>query len=744
MSPFTNANLIGSRAHCYGQDDAGYYSDHPNTVLKAQFEAEKMGKAEIRIAGLGFYDFQINGQPGSRTVLNGPWTNFAKTVLYDTFDISDLIRPGSNEIRIELGNGYYNPSPLRFFGKYNLRENLAEIGEPAVTASIVLDGKEICTTGPHWKAGKGNLLFNNLYLGERADLRQEDRDFEPVVLYDKVCRFEPNEMPPIRRIKEVQPKSIQETEEGILVDFGEMISGFIEISLEGTDGQTMNMLFAENADGSKLNLLCNTNGSVGETMPDGRKVDGGPGAPEYAYEQDTVILKEGMNSFTNRFTYHSFRYCLIKGIQTSQIYSISAWYVHTDVKQTGFVQTDNPAFNELYAAALRTKLNNFHSSFEDCARERLGYGGDMVALADSNLYTFDLKNTYRKILKDFINDQTQAGGFPETAPFMGIGSKGTAYGEGPLLWQYAVPYLAMKLIQFYDDTDFVQEVYPAIQKNLDYLLTLDFEDLSKHCLGDHGSVLIAGQFYKPTPDKDFAGWVTILLFLETFIRISGALGRDTSAYEQKHDLLKQEIIERFRNEDGSFADGTQTSYGFAYAGGLEQPEKLASALVQLIAREDGVFTAGIFGTKFNYDLLHECGYDEVIAQWLTREGTISYSAMLKTGNKAFAELFTGDHYSYNHAMFTSFVQWFYEGIGGIQVASNARGADSLILHGQFPSQIHQADVSFETIRGHVCSSWKREGEKIRWKVQIPEGVSVTEKPLPENCSLEICIERSSE
>ncbi|MCF0260559.1 MAG: family 78 glycoside hydrolase catalytic domain, partial [Erysipelotrichaceae bacterium] len=611
MSPFKNAPLIGGPGHDYGQDDAGYYRDHPNTVLKAEFEAEKAGTAEIRIAGLGFYDFQINGQPGSSTVLNGPWTNFAKTVLYDTFDISDLIRPGTNEIRIELGNGYYNPSPLRFFGKYNLRKNLAEVGEPAVAASIVLDGREICTTGSHWKAGKGNLLFNNLYLGERADLRQEDREFEPAVLYDKVCCFEPNAMPPIRRIREVHPASIQKTDDGILVDFGEMISGFIDVLLEGKDGQTLEMLFAENADGSKLNLLCNTNGSVGETMPSGHKVDGGPGAPEYAYEQDTVILKDGMNHFANRFTYHSFRYCLINGIEPSQIKNITAWYVHTDVKQTGFAETDLPVFNELYDAALRTKLNNFHSSFEDCARERLGYGGDMVALADSNLYTFDLKNTYRKILKDFVNDQTEAGGFPETAPFMGIGSKGTAYGEGPLMWQYAVPYLAMKLIQFYDDTDFVKEIYPSIKKNLDYLLTFDSEELSRHCLGDHGSVLIAGQFYKPTPDKDFAGWVTILLFLDTFIRISQILGIQADAYEQKHVLLKEEIIEKFRNEDGSFGDGTQTSYGFAYAGGLEQPEKLAAGLAKLIAQENGVFTAGIFGTKFNYDLLHATGYDQL-------------------------------------------------------------------------------------------------------------------------------------
>lgn len=50
--------------------------------------------------------------------------------------------------------------------------------------------------------------------------------------------------------------------------------------------------------------------------------------------------------------------------------------------------TSNSALNELYAAALRTKLNNVHGVWEDCARERLSYGGDMVALSASNLMCF--------------------------------------------------------------------------------------------------------------------------------------------------------------------------------------------------------------------------------------------------------------------------------------------------------------------------------------------------------------------
>lgn len=42
----------------------------------------------------------------------------------------------------------------------------------------------------------------------------------------------------------------------------------------------------------------------------------------------------------------------------------------------------------------------------------------------SNLYTFDLQNMYKKVIKDFRFEQTEAGGIPETAPYMGIQTNG--------------------------------------------------------------------------------------------------------------------------------------------------------------------------------------------------------------------------------------------------------------------------------------------------------------------------------
>ena len=48
----------------------------------------------------------------------------------------------------------------------------------------------------------------------------------------------------------------------------------------------------------------------------------------------------------------------------------------------------------------------------------------MVALATSHLYIFDLEEFYKKIIKDFRFEQTENGGIPETAPYMGINQMG--------------------------------------------------------------------------------------------------------------------------------------------------------------------------------------------------------------------------------------------------------------------------------------------------------------------------------
>ena len=284
------------------------------------------------------------------------------------------------------------------------------------------------------------------------------------------------------------------------------------------------------------------------------------------------------------------------------------------------------------------------------------------------------------------------------------------------------PYLIYKHYQFYGDVSLLKEEYPYLKKQLDYLLSISLDEVVHYCLGDHGSILIAGEFRKPTPDKLLLGYCTILLFLRYNILIGQTIHQDVSLYQQKYNLIKDITIQKFQNDDGSFGEGTQSGYVFAIMLGLEDEKKLCQKFVEKIKSDQGILNSGIFGMAFTYEVLAKYGYNEVIENWLLQESNISFKKMLSNGNKALAELFIGQHYSLNHAMFASYQQWYYEGLAGIQIQDDAVGFDKIKLRPYFSKKMNHCDCCIDTKHGKLISSWQRENDQIHWTLQIPEGI----------------------
>lgn len=703
----------------YGEEDEKYYMENPNILLKNKFSVSKIKRSTLKIAGLGYYIVYINNQRISDDELNNDWTDYTKCVYYEEYDVSKFLIEGNNEIVIELGNGMYNPAPLRLFGKYNLRERLSEIGDPKIICDLYVDNDVILSSNQNWKYSYGPYLFNNLYLGETIDNNFIDTHLHDVVTSDKDYNFVRSFIEKIKKSNEVSPITINEYKDGIFVDFGEMISGFIDLEVNAKLNQTITMHYSEHFNNNEFDYSTSLAGSVGEHMED-FFVPGGRGAPKFAIQTDRIICKPGLNKFINKFTYHSFRYVYIKGCDIQSIKSIKAIYVHTNLLEVGKVSSDNAELNELYEVALRTKLNNVHSVFEDCCRERLAYGGDIVALAKSNLYTFDLRKMYRKVIRDFRYGQTEKGGVPETAPYMGIQSNGTGQGEGPLLWQLVYPYLVNKHYQFYGDISVLMDELPFLTKQMDYLLSIPLDEICHKCLGDHGSVLIAGQFRVPTPDKIFLGYCTVLLFLKNNIKIRKILNEEYQLYQNCYEKIKMIIIEKFLNEDGSFGEGTQTGFAFAVYLELTEPKELCKKFVNKIKKDHGIFNSGIFGMALTYEILNQYGYDEVIEQWLLSKDKNTYLDMLSNGNKALAELFLSDHLSLNHAMFSSYTQWYYQGLAGILIDEDAVGFNKVTFKPYFSKEVSHFKADLKTIQGLISSSWKRRDNSIEWVLQIPQ------------------------
>ncbi len=734
MQPDTfGARWISGEPFAYETEAAYYDERHRNHVVCASFELETVPRtAALAIAVMGYARVRVNGSRMDESELLGWWTNFTKKVYSHEAEISDLLVPGVNTIEIELGNGFFNPSPLRLFGKYNLRERLAEVGTPRVMAALVTNGDEVLVkTDGSWTSIEGELLFNNVYLGEVRDLRPYEACENGVHVWRDARSIEPSPVAPCVRGAAVRPVRVFEHRGKTVIDFGEVVAGFCHLVLHAHEGQRVDAAYAETWRDGEPYAGTAVAGYAGMATPRG-VCPGGPGAPEPAVQHDAIVCHEGTNEFENEFCWHSFRFVTLEGAAVEDVIEARAIYVHTDLETVGSLELGNEAFGALHDAAIRTKLNNNHGIFEDCARERFGYGGDMIALATSQMFSFNVSGLIDKSLADFARDQTERGGLPETAPFMGIGSNGPAYGEGPLLWQLAYPYLAIEADRIYGRRDLLEREWAGIERFGSYLLGFDAEELAAHCLGDHGS-LIAQGFSNGSPDKEFAGWCAILWGIDLVAEAAGRLGHDADRLAEESRALRVRIVERFGHDDGSFGEGTQTSWAFAAWLGLGSETELVRRLVGEI-ESAGVLTTGIFGTMFAFELLARHGYSDVLERWLLREGEPSLLGMLSSGNGALIEMFDDPLASYDHAMFSSYDQWFYQGLGGIFVERDAQGCDRIEIKPYLSRATDRFACEWKLPAGSVSVAWERDADGVEVMIGASDGVDASVRT-PWGCDL---------
>ncbi|HRZ58296.1 MAG TPA: alpha-L-rhamnosidase N-terminal domain-containing protein, partial [Candidatus Paceibacterota bacterium] len=157
--------------------DAEMFEDNPAPLLRKEFALEKeIRRARAYVSGLGYYELRLNGERVGDHVLDPGWTSYARRVLYSTYDVTAQLRRGPNALGLMLGNGWFNPLPLRLWNHINLRDTLPH-GEPRVILQLVVefaDGTfQTVVTDETWRACDGPIVRNNVYLGEVYDARRE-------------------------------------------------------------------------------------------------------------------------------------------------------------------------------------------------------------------------------------------------------------------------------------------------------------------------------------------------------------------------------------------------------------------------------------------------------------------------------------------------------------------------------------------------------------------------------------------
>ena len=720
--------------------DEDLYKENPAPLLRKEFKLKgNVRQARAYVTGLGYYELHLNGRKVGDHVLDPGWTAYGKRVLYSTYDVTQLLREGNNAVGAILGNGWYNPLPLRMWGHINPREHLT-IGRPRLILQLNIEyedgSRQAVVTDPTWKVGDSPIRRNSIYLGEIYDARAEQAGWDspgfddskwqpPVQAKGELGPLQAQFCPPIRATRTVKPGKITEPKPGVFIfDMGQNFAGWVTMTVAAPAETTVKLRYGEllHPDGA-LNVMTSVCGQIKKAGI------GGPGAPDVAYQSDTYVVKGGApERYTPRFTFHGFRYVEITGLPSPpSLDTLEGHALNSDVATVGSFACSNELFNRIQNLIVWTQLSNMFSVQSDCPhRERFGYGGDILACGETALLNFDMSRFYAKTVRDLQDSVRPNGGFTETAPFVGIADSGFGEGSGPIEWGTAHPLLLWQLYQYYGDKRLMEEQYDAAAKWIELLKSKAVDNIIDNGLGDHETLVP-----KMVPLTGTAFYYYNVYLMS---RIAEILGRkeDAAAYGKLAGQIRDTFNSKFLDaQTGVYASGTQCCQSTALFMELvpEQSRKtVLDALIKDITEtHKGHLSTGIFGTRFMLMALSDLGRADVACTIANQKTFPGWGHMLENGATTLWEHweFSDNVFSHNHPMFGSVGEWFVKYLAGIRPDSQAVGFNKIILRPCLVADLTWGKGRYDSIRGPIVSDWWIEGGDFHWKVTIPPNTTAT-------------------
>jgi len=715
--------------------NTGLYGDSPAPLFRKTFSLnKKIKKATLHISGLGCFEAYLNGKKIGNGVLEPGQTDYSKRVFYNSYDVSGMLSQTDNCLGVMLGNGWYNPLPLKMWGWLDLRKTLTT-GQPAFIAQLNIrfeDGSiSEVFTDENWNVTAGPIIRNSVYLGEHYDNRKSIPDWHmpscsaqgwmsAVTAQRPEGKLQAQPIPPIVIKDTLAPIEIRSAgPEKQIVDFGRNFGGIIRMKVVADKGTKIRVKYGEliYPDGS-LNVMTSTAGQIKKTGL------GGEAAPDTAYQEDVFIAAgTGLEIFQPRFTFHGFRYVEVNGYPSKiSKKDIAGLVMHTDVPFSGSFSCSDSLINKIQEASRNTFLSNLFSVQSDCPhREKFGYGGDILATSEAFMNNFDMRSFYAKTVTDFSDAARSDGGLTETAPFVGIADKALGRnGAGPVEWGSVHPVLLFRLYQYYGDRKMVEEHYPVAKKWVDFLASHAKDYVIDVTIGDHESI----------DPKDLAVSGTSFFYYNAHLvawmaDLSGNK-KDALFYAALAKKIKKSFNEKFVDPaTGKVGLGTQATQVHAlYLNLLDENvrEKALKVLEQeIVAKHSGHIATGMFGTKFITEVLSNDGMEKLAYEMVTKPGFPGWHHMFERGATTIWEHweFSDGSFSHNHPMFGVVSEWFFRHLAGIRPSENAVGYDKIIIHSKINTGLTSASASYNSINGKVVSKWSVKDGKLNLEVNIP-------------------------
>ena len=688
--------------------------------------------AEISICGLGFYVLYINGVNITKGMLAPYISNPDHICYYDTYDVKEYLHKGKNVIGIMLGNGFNNP----FGGAVWQFDKAPWRSSPRVALKLFAEGegeKISFDADESFKVHSSPIFFDDLRMGEYYDANMEIPNWNTVEYEDsewtnaliapapkgklKKCIAEP-----VRVKKEINPLRILKQGNDYIYDFGENNAGICTLKIHAKKGQRIELWHGEELKDGRFD-----NSSTVFDNPDTQFYK------EYGQKDVYIAKGAGLEGYTPSFTYHGFRYVLVKGISEEQATKELLTYktLSSDLKTIGDFKCSDETVNTLFEMVKRSDISNFYYFPTDCPhREKNGWTGDAAMSAPHTSLLFDTSNSYREWLNNIREAQSEDGKIPGIVP---TNTWGYDRCNGPA-WDSVLFNLPYQLYKKRGITDVILENAEAMFKYLNYILTRRNDD---------GTVAYGLGDWLPVGKKDVE-YAVPLAFTDSVMVMDMAM-KAKEMYKavgfEDYAAFANEIYNDFRNvirtqlideNTLSVKGDCQSGQAMALYYGLfedNEKEKAFANLMKYISENNNNFDCGFLGMHVLFHVLSEFGQSELAYEMITKKEYPSYAHLIEQGETTLVESFQPDGKpcgSHNHHFLGDIGRWFIKCIAGINVTD----CQTVEIKPYFIEKLNYASAYYELPQGKVSVEWKRNGDEIILNVNYPENVSCSIK-IPE-------------
>ena len=697
--------------------------------FRRTFHADIQTKAHVLIGACGFYQLYINGVNVSKGPLAPYISNPDDIVYYDSYDV-ELVY-GQNTIGVWLGNGFQN-NPGGYiwdFDKSSFRSS------PKFAMSVTwrsAEGRpETIESDSMFLTAPSPITFDDYRFGEHYDARLEQNDWMQAGFDDsswahaveasvpggqrRLCGAEP-----IAVTRQLKAVSVTAVNDGYIYDFKENCAGVCRLDIDGRSGQRICMQYGE---------WIRDDGTLDIEHIWFRRDEKLWTRDKDLVHRDVYTCRDGVQTYTPRFTYHGFRYVYVTGITARQAKPELLTYLvmNSDLERRGGFVCSDETVNRLYECTIRSDLANFYYFPTDCPhREKNGWTADAALSAEQMIMNLGVENSYREWLRNICCAQAENGSLPGIIP---TGGWGFSWGNGPA-WDCVLAYLPYYVYIYRGETEMIKESADALTEYLRYLLTRTNPDgLLKIGLGDWCPV-----------DRKSSAYVAPLEFTDTVMAYDIAKKAefmfDAVGLTDQRDFagstaarFKAAVRARLVDTVTFTAAGNcQTSQAMAIFYDIFEPDEKNAAfekLIELIYQNNCHFDVGVLGARVLFHVLAEFSCTELALKMITGPEFPSYGSWIKSGATSLWENFSssGAVQSRNHHFWGDIAGWFIRYLAGIYVNPSRSDANSADISPYFAQSLDYAEGFHILPAGKVSSEWKRCSQGIRLTVHAPGSVS---------------------